>query len=279
MLAAKLVQLGQDRGGRHGHTVDGNRIAAFKGDFHHFGLIGRILGVGGALIDVIGGFVAGVFQHLALGRSVQKVRIDRERCLAALILGDGDLVGLGEFQQLGARGQIPEPPRRDDLDLGVERIGRQLEAHLIIALAGCAMADGIGAGHRCNLDQPLGDQGPRDRGAEQIQPLVKRIGAEHRENEIAHEFLAQIFDEDVRLRDTQHLGLGAGGFQLFALTQIGGEGHDLATIFGLQPFQDDRGVEAAGIGKNNLFRCGHGLAPSHAGMTARRYRVFGRGAR
>ena len=50
---------------------------------------------------------------------------------------------------------------------------------------------------------------------------------------------------DVFRLDPQKLGLGAGGFKFFALTQIGGECHHLAAIFGLQPFQDDRGVKTA----------------------------------
>jgi hypothetical protein len=46
-------------------------------------------------------------------------------------------------------------------------------------------------------------------------------------------------------------------FQLFALTQIGGEGDDLAAVFGLQPFQDDRGIKTARIGKDDFLRPGH----------------------
>jgi hypothetical protein len=164
-----------------------------------------------ALVDVIGRFIGGIFQHLALGRGVQKVRVDRKRRLAAFVLGDGDLVLFGELDQLGAAGQVPFAPGRDDLDLGVERIGAKLEPHLVVALAGRAVADGVGAGFGRDLDQPLGDQGPRDGGAQKVKPLVKRVGAEHREDEVAHEFLAQVLDVDVG--DAQHLGLLARGLQ------------------------------------------------------------------
>ena len=102
-----------------------------------------------------------------------------------------------------------------------------------------------------DLDQPLGDQRPRDRGAEQIDALIERIGAEHRKDEIADEFLAQILDVD--LLDAEHLGLLARRLELLALAEIGGEGHDLGAIFGLQPFQDDRGVEPARIGEHDLL--------------------------
>ena len=45
-----------------------------------------------------------------------------------------------------------------------------------------------------DLDHALGDQRPRDAGAEEILALVNRAGLHHRENEIAREFLLQIID-------------------------------------------------------------------------------------
>jgi hypothetical protein len=94
-------------------------------------------------------------------------------------------------------------------DVGLERIGRELEADLVVALAGGAMGDGVGADLRGDLDQLLGDQRAGDRGSEQIDALIDGIGAEHREDVVAHEFLAQILDEDV-------LGLDAEQQRLLA---------------------------------------------------------------
>jgi hypothetical protein len=45
-----------------------------------------------------------------------------------------------------AAGQIPFAPRRDHLDVGRERVIAELEADLVVALAGRAMADRIGIG-------------------------------------------------------------------------------------------------------------------------------------
>ena len=99
---------------------------------------------------------------------MQQVRIDRERRLALLVLGDRDLVLLGEFEEMGAALERPVAPGRDDLDVGVQRIGGQFEADLVIALAGRAVRDGVGAGLGGDLDQVLGDQRAGDRGAEQV---------------------------------------------------------------------------------------------------------------
>ncbi len=52
---------------------------------------------------------------------------------------------LGEVEELGARLELPVAPRRDHLDAGLERIIGQLEPDLVVAFAGRAMSDGIGA--------------------------------------------------------------------------------------------------------------------------------------
>ena len=115
------------------------------------------------------------------------------------------------------------------------------------------MADRVGADLAGDLDLLLGDQRPRDRGAEQVLALVERVGAEHREHVVADELLAQILDEDVLLLDAEQQRLLARRRQLLALAEVGGEGDDLAAVGGLQPFQDDRGVEPAGIGEHDLL--------------------------
>ena len=105
------------------------------------------------------------------------------------------------------------------------------------------MGDGVGAGLPGDLDQMLGDQWPGDRGAEQIEALIDGVGAEHREDEVADELLAHVHDVD--FLDAHHLGFLARRLELVALAEIGGEGDDFGAEFGLQPFQDDRGIETA----------------------------------
>ena len=103
------------------------------------------------------------------------------------------------------------------LDRGIERVGGQFEPHLVIALAGGAMGNGIGAGFLGDLDQMLGDHRAGNRGAEQVLALIERIGAEHREHEIAHEFFAHVDDADVL--DAEHLGLLARRLEFLALAR------------------------------------------------------------
>jgi len=194
--------------------------------------------------------------------------VHREGRLAPLVLGDRDLVLLGELDQLGAAGQVPFPPGRDDLDIGLEGIIAQLEAHLVVALAGGAMGDRIGAHLLGNLDLFLGDQRPGDGGAQQIDTLIDGVGPEHGKDEVADEFLAHIFDEDVLRLDAQGLGFFPGRLDLLPLAKVGGEGHNLRAIFGLQPFEDHRRIQAAGIGEHDLFDVFLGHGGLHDGRAA-----------
>ena len=185
-----------------------------------------------------------------------------------LSLAMGIWCSRANFKQFLAALEGPFAPRRDDLDVGLERVIGQLEAHLVVALAGGAVADGVGADLARDLDLLLGDQRPRDRGAEQILALVDRVGAEHREHEVADEFLAQVLDEDVLRLDAEQQRLLARGLELLALAEIGGEGHHLAAIGGLQPLQDDRGVEPAGIGEHDFLDVLYRVAVRHCRLSA-----------
>lgn len=115
------------------------------------------------------------------------------------------------------------------------------------------MADGVSADLTRDLDLTLGNQRPSDGCAQQVVALILGVGAEHREDEVAHELFAQVVDEDVLGLDAQFQGFLARRAQLFALAQVGSEGHHLGVIFGLEPLQDDRGVQPARIGEDDFL--------------------------
>lgn len=167
--------------------------------------------------------------------------------------------GLGVGEQLLAREQVPLAPRRDHLDVGLQRIGAEFEADLVVALAGGAVTDGVGTGFVDDVDQALGDQRPGDRGTEQVFALVHGVGTEHRKDEVADEFLAQVVNVYLLGLDAELQRLGARRFEFLALSEVGGKGDHLALVGVLQPFQDDRGVEAAGIGQHNFLDVAHGV--------------------
>src|SRR6059058_338991 len=127
---------------------------------------------------------------------MQEVGVDRERRFAALVLGDRDLMLLGEVEQRLAARELPLAPGGDHLDVRLESIISELETHLVVSLAGRSMADRVGADRPRDVDLALRDQRARDRGSEEIVALILGVRTEHREDEVADEFLAQILDED-----------------------------------------------------------------------------------
>ncbi len=204
-----------------------------------------------------------IFQNLAFRRRVQQVCVNREWRFALLVFRDRNLVLFSKFEQMRAALERPVAPWSDDLDVRVQRICGKLEANLIIALAGRAVRNCVSAGLLGDFNQVLGDQRTGNRSAEQIDAFIDGVGAEHREDEIAHEFFAHILNEN--FLDTQHFGLLACWFKFFALAEIGGKGDDFCVKLSLQPFQDDRGIETARIGENdlfNVFQLAHSSLPS-----------------
>ncbi len=151
--------------------------------------------------------------------------------------------------------EVPFAPRGDHLDPGFEGVRAQFESDLIVPLARRPVGDGVGAGVAGDLDQSFGDQRTGDRRAEEVLALVDGVGPEHREHEVADELLANVVDEDGLLGDPHLECLLASRLEFFALAEVGGVGDDLAAVGVLEPLQDHRGVEAAGIGQHH-FRDG-----------------------
>ena len=177
----------------------------------------------------------------------------------------------GELQESRARGELPLAPGRDHSQLGGQgRVG-QLEADLIVALAGSAVSHRVGALRPRDVHLGSGDQRSRDGGSQQVASLVHGVGPQHGKDEVPHEFLAQV--HDVYAGGPGGEGLVADGDQLLALPEVGAEGHHLASVALDQPAQDDRSVEPAGIRENDLLGIRHrrgSLPADRAGLPSGR---------
>src|SRR5262249_10885190 len=128
-----------------------------------------------------------------------------------------DLIAFRERDQLLAALERPLAPGGNDADRRLEGMVGQLEADLVVAFASRAVTHRVGTGLARNFDLLFGDQGTRDRGAEQVGSLVEGVGAKHRKNVVADELLAQILDEYVALLDPEHERLTPRRLELFPL--------------------------------------------------------------
>ncbi len=134
-------------------------------------------------VNVLGGGCPRIFKHTAFIADVQQVGVGAVRFL----VGGGHFNAMfaGKGHQGGARGQVPFTPGRDDFDVRFVCQIPQFEAHLVVSLAGGAMADGIRLLELGNFDLPFGDQRTGQRGAEQILPLIDGICTEGRKDIIS----------------------------------------------------------------------------------------------
>src|SRR5690606_7747872 len=175
VLAADLVQVAQHFGRAHVLAVDGYDIALAVGQLD----VGRgvrrgFRGLGPAphVLFVLG---PGVFQHAAFIGDVQQVGVHGVRRLLLAVALDRDGVFLGVVHQLLAREQIPRAPGGEDFPARLERIGAQLETHLVVTLAGGTVGNGVGAGLVGDLDQALGNQRTGDGGTQQVFAFVDGV--------------------------------------------------------------------------------------------------------
>ncbi len=256
---ADAVQVGQNGCRGFLDTVNGNDVAVAVGEFDVGGLVRGVLRRDTPAPHVLFVLGPGVFQDTAFVGDVQQVGVHRVRRLLLAVALDRDTVLFGVVHQLFAGQQVPLTPWGDDLDARLERVGTQLETHLVVALAGSAMGNGVCAGFVGDFDEALGDQRAGDGSTQQVLTFVDGVGAEHREHEITHEFFAQVVDVD--LFNTHCLSLGAGRFDLFALTQVSGESHHFAVVGILQPLENHRSIKAAGIRQYDLFYVRHAITP------------------
>ena len=102
-----------------------------------------------------------------------------------------------------------------------------------------------------DLDLALRDQRPGDGGAQQIAALIDRVGAEYREDIVAGKYLTKIFD--IHLAGAELHGLRFDRLHIFALPQVGAEGHHLVAQCLAHPFQDDGSIQSAGVGEHDFL--------------------------
>ena len=133
----------------------------------------------------------------------------------------------------------------------VQRIDGRLEPHLVVALAGAAVDDGVGAFRLTDLDQLFRHQRSRHGGAQHILSFIDRIGLQRRPDIIGDELFSQIDGDGLD---------GAGGHgllldrvEIFFLSGVAADGDDVIVVFLRQPLHNDGRVQPAGISQYYFF--------------------------
>ena len=170
---------------------------------------------------------------------------------------DGDPAGLAVVDHLAAAresfAEIGHPPRDDDLDVRVERLGGKLEATLIVAFASRAVGEDSGADFTGYLQALAGDQRPSDGGAQQVRAFVLGLPLQRGKGKVAAQFLAHV--DDPRADGSRVPRLLQDRFPVLAgLSEIDIDRMDLVTLL-LQPSQNDGCIESPRVGQ---YAASHG---------------------
>ena len=163
----------------------------------------------------------------------------------------GDVVSLGVVDLLVTALDVPLTPGSDDGHIGAQGLEGQLKTHLIIALAGAAVADGVCAFLDGDVGQSLCDAGTCEAGAQQV-VLILCAELQGGEDVVFDEVLLQV--EDVQLGSAGSLSLLFQTVQLSTLTHVAGDSDDFAVVVILfQPGNDDGGIQTARVSQNNFL--------------------------
>ena len=157
---------------------------------------------------------------------------------------------------------IPHDAHRGDhLEVGVEGPGRHLEPHLVVALAGAAVGDGVGAVLRAAADEVLHDHRAGQRRHERVAALVERVGRQGRRAVLGGVLLLGVDDDGLD-------GAGGAGPLLHHLVVLGrladvdGQRDHLDAEVVDHPADGDGRVEAAAVGEDDALGHGWFLLPS-----------------
>ena len=125
----------------------------------------------------------------------------------------------------------------------------QLEANLIVALAGAAVANRVCAFLERNIYDALCDDRAREGSTEQIL-LIGCARLDGRNDIVINKFLGQILDVQLGSAGLERLLLQT--VQLSTLTDVAGNRDDLAAVMLLEPRDQYRSIQTAGICQNNF---------------------------
>ena len=189
---ADLVELEDDVLDAHGLAVEGRGHALLEIERDICRRIRRVQR-GDAHLQEAGLFierlVARVLQVEALVAQVPEVLVLGVVRLAVYLQRHVVRLGVGYLLLAGL--YVPLAPGGDDGQLGREVLERELKAHLVVALARAAVADGVRALGDGYLRQALGDGRAGQRRAQQV-ILILGPGLDGGHQEVVHEFVRQV---------------------------------------------------------------------------------------
>ena len=245
-VGARLpVQLGDQLGERERLAVERDRQPGLEAD-HDLDRLRRGVRIGRQQVRLLGRRLPGSSRTPA---SIERPnRFSSNENGELCVTRDRDAVFERVLDLLVARpDRVAE--RRDHRHAGVVRAERELEAELVVALAGAAVDGRLGAELLRQLGDRPGDHRAGERRDERVLALVERVRLQRLRALLVRERLAAIDEQDV---------VGAGRvaallrlLEVELLADVAEHGDDLVVAVELlQPGDDAGGVEPAPVGEH-----------------------------
>ena len=127
-------------------------------------------------------------------------------------------------------------PCGDDLDGGIDGIGVQLKADLVIAFAGGTVADGVSAFSLGNFDQAFGDERTGNGGTQKVVVFINGFTLQHGEDVITGELFIEVIND--ALAGTGGDSLGFETVKFLLLTDIGAVADNFGIVGLFDPLHD-----------------------------------------
>ena len=176
-----------------------------------------------------------MLEEAGLHGAAPHVLVDGERRTLGDVDRDGVLLGERDGLLTGP-GVVAD--RGEHLEIRCERGESDLEADLVVALAGAAVRDGVAAVLAGGVHQVLDDQRPADRRHQRVAVHVERVGLDGGQAVFVGELVAGVDDDGldraaVQRALTHHLHV------LAALAEVDGDGDDLVARLLADPADGD----------------------------------------
>ena len=247
VLAADPVE------GRHqlqridGLAIERDRQAFLESDLHVRRLVGAVSRVARPGVDVARWLGPRVLQHACLDRASPQVLVRR----VGRPHRGGHLDSmLRRVLDLVVAVHAPFTDGCDDLEVRRERCGRDVEPHLVVALARAAVRDRGRTLAPGDLDHHGGDQRAAQRGRERVLLLIDGSRLQRRPHKQLQEWRPAIGDIRRRRAGLQCSRLDR--VEVLLLAEVDGE-RDHVPPEVPQPTNRNRRVEAPGIGEDQLL--------------------------
>ena len=133
--------------------------------------------------------------------------------------------------------------------VGVKGGDADLDAHLVVALAGAAVGHGVGPFSMGRLHQVTGDERASQGGGQGVLVFIDRTGLESREQEVPHQGIPPVHGKGLRRPHLQRPL--PDGLQVHH-AQVDGQGNHVGVIVLLEPGNGNRCVQPAAVGEDDF---------------------------